>query len=247
MRERPPLDKALDAYREQVLRWNSQINLISRKATPERLEGLILQCRNSWKRLVETETEGFSPNTRLRYFDLGSGAGLPGFIWHVQAAVGGIPIRTLLVEPREKRAWFLNRLNSLDGIPPLEVSARSWEDAAGEDPEAGAGLADATHILISLKALHLTDTMVLAGLAPFLRVGRTTADAPGGIKVLIARFYPPGQAWNEDLARDLEIPPPGEARALSEWKFQGAGGSVLLAESPRGASLVLSRYAANPA
>lgn len=245
MRERPHVDKVLDAYREQVLRWNRQINLISRQATADRLERLILQSRNSWKRLAEDREDGFSPKTRLWYFDLGSGAGLPGFIWHLQAAADGIPIRTRLVEPREKRAWFLDRLNSLAGVAPMEVLADRWENAAGGGGEPN-GPADPTHILISLKALHLTDTEVLNGLIPFLTPLQGTQGPPSGLGVLIARFYPPGQSWSEDLARNLKIPPPGQSLAFRDWEFQGEGGSVLLSKSPRGASLVLSRYIANP-
>lgn len=248
MRERPHIDTVLDAYREQVLRWNRQINLVSRQAPADRLERLILQSRNTWKLLTEAEADDFSPKTRLWYFDLGSGAGLPGFIWHLKAAADGISIRTRLVEPREKRAWFLNRLNGLEGVAPLEVLEDRWEDSAGnclgvDDPSGSMGPTDPTHILISLKALHLTDTEVIGGLIPFLDAAPRD---PGGPKVLIARFYPPGQIWNEDLARNLEIPPSGEARAFSGWEFKGTGGGVLLAKSPRGASLVFSRYKANP-
>ena len=245
MRERPQVDKVLDAYREQVLRWNRQINLVSRQATADRLERLILQSRNSWKRLAEDQEDGFSPNNRLWYFDLGSGAGLPGFIWHLQATVEGIPIRTRLVEPREKRAWFLDRLNSLAGVAPLEVLAERWENAAGGGEEPN-GPADPTHVLISLKALHLTDTEVLDGLIPFLTPPQRAQGAPFDLKVLIARFYPPGQAWSEDLAQDLKIPPAGKFQTFPDWEFAGAGGDVLLSNSPRGASLVLSRYVANP-
>ncbi|MEN8006235.1 MAG: RsmG family class I SAM-dependent methyltransferase [Candidatus Krumholzibacteriota bacterium] len=243
MSTRPHLDKVLDAYREQVLRWNRQINLVSRQATRDRLERLILQCRNSWKHLAAAEASGFSPETSLWYFDLGSGAGLPGFIWHLQAAADGIPVRTLLVEPREKRAWFLKRLNSLEGVKPLEVLAGRWENASRGGAGQTAEPANPTNILISLKALHLTDTEVLDGLVPFLPAAE---QVPGGLELLIARFYPPGQDWNEDLARDLEIPPAGEAWVIPGWEFQGAGGGVLLSKSPRGASLVLSPYRITP-
>ncbi len=246
MRERPYVDRVLDAYREQVLRWNRQINLVSRQAPADRLERLILQSRNTWKLLTEAEAIDFSPRTRLWYFDLGSGAGLPGFIWHLEAVSAGIAVRTRLVEPREKRAWFLNRLNSLDGVEPLEVLEDRWENAAGDhpsvdDPSGVQDLTDPTQALISLKALHLTDTTVLGGLVPFLSRG---PGASRDLRILITRFYPPGQVWNEDLALDLEIPPSGEARAFPGWEFQGTGGGVLLAKSPRGASLVFSRYIA---
>jgi hypothetical protein len=227
-----------------VLRWNRQINLVSRKASVGLLEHLILQCRHGWVRLAETGLSGLSSESRLWYFDLGSGGGLPGFIWHVQATEAGIPVRTLLVEPREKRAWFLDRLNGLAEVTPLGVWADRWGSDTEDDPrqpvEPDDGLDNPTHILVSLKALHLTDTEVLEGLVPFMPADLGSSEAP---KILIARFYPPGQAWNEELAQNLEIPPPGETRTFPGWEFQGEGGSVLLAKSSRGASLVLSPYA----
>ena len=243
MRERPRLDRILDAYREQVLRWNRQINLVSRQASAGLLERLVLQCRHSWTRLMEENLSDLSAESRLWYFDLGSGGGLPGFIWHVQAAEARIPIRTLLVEPREKRAWFLDRLNGLNEVAPFGVWADRWGSSAGDNPwspdDLVGGMDNPTHILVSLKALHLTDAEVLAGLVPFMSADPGASGAP---KVLIARFYPPGQVWSEDLAQNLEIPPSGETRTFPGWDFQGEGGSVLLASSPGGASLVLSPY-----
>lgn len=247
MRERPRLDRVLDAYREQVLRWNRQINLVSRQASVVLLERLILQCRHGWTRLTEAGLSDLSPESRLWYFDLGSGGGLPGFIWHVQATEAGIPVRTLLVEPREKRAWFLDRLKGLAEVAPLGVWAERWGDDTGGDSWSSANRADGldspTHILISLKALHLTDTEVLEGLAPFMPADAGGSGAP---KILIARFYPPDQAWDEELAQNLEIPPAGDTRTFPGWELQGEGGSVLLADSPLGASLVLSPYASRP-
>ena len=145
---------------------------------------------------------------------------------------------------RRKRAWFLNRLNSLDGVAPLEVLAGRWDNSAGGEPGAANELDDPTHILISLKALHLTDPEVLGGLIPFLPQSQDTPAASGDLKVLIARFYPPGQTWSDDLAQDLKIPPSGEVQAFPDWEFRGTGGSVLLSKAPQGASLVLSRYIA---
>lgn len=243
MRERPRLDRVLDSYREQVLRWNRQINLVSRQASAGLLERLILQCRNGWVRLMEADLGDLSPDSRLWYFDLGSGGGLPGFIWHAQTTEAGIPVRSLLVEPREKRAWFLDRLNGLAEVAPFGVWDERWGGDTGGDPWLSAdktdGLDIPTHILVSLKALHLTDPEVLEGLAPFMPADLGGSEPP---KLLIARFYPPGQVWSEELAQNLEIPPSGETRTLPGWEFQGKGGSVLLAHSPRGASLVLSPY-----
>ena len=228
----PILDQLLEEYRRQVLRWNRQINLISRQESPDRLEGLIQQCREAWDHLASSEEAGWPAASGLWYFDLGSGAGLPGFVWHAQAARAGQKIRTWLVEPREKRAWFLDRLNHLEKTEPMTVVAGRWGEVEIETP---ASESPPSHILISLKALHLTDTEVLDGLAPWL---------PGQAEssLLLARFYPPEQRWSQELEEELEILPSGAERTRGGRVFRSKGGRVLAPGSSRGASLVLVEY-----
>ncbi len=228
----PILDPLLEEYRRQVLRWNRQINLISRQESPDRLEGLIQQCREAWDHLASSEEAWWSAASRLWYFDLGSGAGLPGFVWHAQAARAGLKIRTWLVEPREKRAWFLDRLNHLEKTEPMTVVAGRWGEAEIETP---ASEPPPSHILISLKALHLTDAEVLDGLTPWLS-GQAESS------LLLARFYPPEQRWNKEIQEELEILPAGAERTQGGRVFRGKGGRVLSPASSRGASLVLAEY-----
>jgi hypothetical protein len=232
------LDKVLKGYCEQVLRWNRQINLISRRDSADTLEDLVEQCHEAWNELMEA---GKLQSVGLLWlFDLGSGGGLPGFIWHAQAEAANLPIRTWLVEPREKRAWFLNRLNGLLGANPTTVLAGRW----GEIDDFGPFAEEATPsvALVSLKALHLTDSEVLAGLAPVLADSLAGSASIGPLKVLIARFYPPEQVWTTVLARDLEIPAAGTALSFAGLAFEGQGGTVQPPGSPEGASLVLSEY-----
>ena len=228
----PILDPLLEEYRRQVLRWNRQINLISRQESPDRLEGLIQQCREAWDHLISSEEAWWSAASRLWYFDLGSGAGLPGFVWHAQAARAGLEIRTWLVEPREKRAWFLDRLNHLEKTDPMTVVVGRWGELEIETP---ASELPPSHILISLKALHLTDAEILAGLAPWL---------PGKVEssLLLARFYPPEQGWNKELEEELEILPAGTEWIRGGRVFRSKGGRILAPGSSRGASLVLGEY-----
>ena len=247
MSSRQHLDRLLNDYRRQVLRWNRQINLVSRLDTEEMLQGLIHQCRGAWDRLTASGSAGLSSAADLWYFDLGSGAGLPGFVWHAQAVAGGLPVRTWLVEPREKRAWFLNRLNNLGCPEPVIVRSARWGDLAGDDFGVPAGEPAPSHVLISLKALHLTDVQVLEGLNPLLSHLGPVAGDGGPVTVLIVRFYPPEQAWNQKLADDLEIPGPGGVHDLAGRSFRGLGGKILPALSPRGAGLVLSAYMTDPA
>jgi hypothetical protein len=233
----------LDDYRNLVLRWNRRINLITRRDTAGRLDKLIHQCRNGWDRLADSDTAGLAEASRLWYFDLGSGGGLPGVVWHVQMVAAKLPVRTILVEPREKRAWFLERVAHLVGPDSLHVWAHRWEDAPKEglgDPHLAAR---PSHVLISLKALKLSDTTVLAGLAPILEAGGTQeASAEDTPTILIARFHPPDQKWSKGLADELGIPEAGHLHSTPSFLFQSRGGRVLAPATLPGASLVLSEY-----
>ena len=237
------MEPILHEYRKLVLRWNPQINLISRQDTASRLGVLIGQCREAWELLTAKDTSSLAKATGLWYFDLGSGGGLPGAVWHLQMAAVGIPVWTLLVEPREKRAWFLERVAHLIGPESLEVEADRWGELTGEKWAAKVPVDTPSHILISMKALRLPDSAVLEGLAPFLEHARGLAEGGGPwISLTIARFYPPKQEWNDELADELDIPVAGQLRQTRSHAFQAEGGRVLSPATLRGASLILSLY-----
>jgi hypothetical protein len=105
------------------------------------------------------------------------------------------------------------------------------------------GKSGPARVVVSLKALHLTDSEVLAGLAPAL-AGALEAKAP--VRVVVARFYPPEQVWTAVLAEDLEIPARGRVFTHGGLSFEGKGGVILSPESPAGASLVISEYSTLP-
>jgi hypothetical protein len=243
MNQRRHLDDLLNEYRRQVLRWNRQINLVSRQDTDDLLQGLIHQCRGCWDRLASSDKFDVSAASNLWYFDLGSGGGLPGFVWHAQAIAAGLPVSTWLVEPREKRAWFLNRLNNLKVTRQVTVLESRWGEVADGDTGQDEGAPHPSHVLISLKALRLTDAEVLEGLIPFLS---HSGAVPGGIRVQIARFYPPKQPWNRFLRANLDISPRGDTKSCAGLEFQALGGGVLPAVSLRGAGLVYSGYLTTP-
>jgi hypothetical protein len=142
-------------YQKGVLRWNRQFNLISRQDAETRISRLVRECLagaealpRSLDSLHEDLSKIFYCNelkrycgeclSRLRYVDIGSGAGLPGLIWHAwltQAldAIAGAQrpaLRTVLCEPRSKRAWFLERMIRELDLEDIEVLEQSW--AAGE-------------------------------------------------------------------------------------------------------------------
>lgn len=201
----PQAEALLRDFRGEVLRWNKQVSLVSRKEPAKIFDRLMAQCRMGLDVLLAANPEGLVEAPRREYYDLGSGGGLPGIVWHVLLSERSLVTDTVLVEPREKRAWFLERLRSLADMPEFEVSASRWGDESLiADPEPG------TVTLISLKALKLTDPEILAGLPdPEKRAG-----------LVIARYYPPGEPFTPALASELEIPEPGR---LSDGDDPGAG------------------------
>lgn len=216
-----PAPDWLVRYRDEVLRWNASINLVSRRDTVARLDALLAQCDDAGRRLLSAHPLA----APVLYLDLGAGGGLPGVPWHGLLHAAGLGPASWLVEPREKRAWFLERVAR--ALPPgCGVLQGAWGDVAPPAPVRAAS------ILLSLKALRLDDGQVLAGLAPF---------AEGPARVTIARFHPHDQRWSQALAAGLAIPAPGEEHPSAPGAVLLAAG-LLPAVGPEGASLVVSRY-----
>lgn len=222
----------LAAYRAEVLRWNSQINLVSRRDPARRLDALIDQCDRAFSALVAAYRQTIAGS--VLYCDLGAGGGLPGFIWHERLLRESVRVTSWLVEPREKRAWFLERVARLGGPPAYGVLQGRWGAVAAATAE------PADTVLISLKALRLTDAEVLEGLAT-LRQGWGTLSG----RVVIARFQPPATVWTADLATALGWA--GAGQPLGPWR--GADAAVLPVGGPgRGdAALAVCSYAAGAA
>ncbi len=222
-------DGLLEAFRQELLRWNRQINLVSRQETEDRLESLFAQCRSGVP-VVEAWLNEGRDKSSVWYFDLGSGGGLPGVLWHVLLSAK-FTLSTHLVEPREKRAWFLERIGTLSGMPPFQVVNGRWGDGltAVSGPPADS-------VVVSLKALKLTDDEVLAGLVGFVDGG---GPAPG---IMIARYFPPKQVWSKDVADSLSVPPPGQVVECGRAKLISVHSGVVNLGPAAGSSLVVSSY-----
>ncbi|MBD3220515.1 hypothetical protein GF314_04665, partial [bacterium] len=141
-----------DRHRDEVLRWNRQMSLVSRVDPEPRVDALVRECRAAWTLLRAAGVGDAAPEATV-WIDLGSGAGFPGVVWAIEREHGGgiaAPGKGLLVEPREKRAWFLNRcLRTLD-LACTSVLAARW--GAGPAVQELGGLREA---IISLKAIRL--------------------------------------------------------------------------------------------
>ena len=228
----------LTAFAAALMRWNRTMNLVSRDQSSRVVENLLNQCldggRALWERLDRECWLPSTPRGTLFYCDLGSGGGLPGLVWHHLFSRQFPHLETLLVEPREKRAWFLRRQSELAGSPAHAVLEAGWGEAPfapGLRQEAGGD--NDSLMIISLKALHLTDPQVLAGLAATWQ-----GDLPG--RLVVARYYPAGQRLDGELVRHLALPRPGQE--LAGWLAHSS--EVLTWPTSKGqdAGLVLSFF-----
>jgi len=226
---------ALNRYRSEVERWNRQINLVSRRGGRDGLRNLIAQttaaCRAALDALAEADPQPGS----LAYIDLGSGAGLPAYPWHLAMTQRFAEMATLLVEPREKRAWFLHRLPAVTGAAPWTVACGRWGEIVVDLP-----VARPAAVVISLKALHLTDAEVLAGLAGVRFAG---AGPASGCRISILRFVP-ADADVCELSGKVEAADPGSDLQVDGGRFRSRGLGLVATPALRAhrASLSLSAY-----
>ena len=195
------IKSALLRYRTEVLRWNASFSLISRIDTTERLEDLIEESVSSFETLtelvlpaVESSLPGLAPP--LHYVDIGSGAGIPGLAWHLLSSELGFGgrehIGSILVEPRHKRAWFLERAAEIMGLCEIRVGEDQWGPrSALRCNDLPAGLTG----VISLKALRITDDEIIAGWRRYRGRGGGAADDT----LVICRLH----GWPCDLDDDL--------------------------------------------
>jgi hypothetical protein len=194
------------ALGHEISRWNRQINLVSRVDTPARIENLQRQCQEGW-RLVRGVIGAQPWGDFLGYADVGSGAGLPGLIWAAELAALGGRAPTVLVEPREKRAWFLRRAARAMGLGEVRVLCERWGEGVVPILAGEAGL------LISLKALRLTDGELLAG------VDRGFVEFPGTARIVVARFLESSEL-RQEVVEDMFVLPAGGADTA--WRLMGA-------------------------
>jgi len=112
---------ALSTYLDEIVNWNNRVALVSRRSTKSVVERLVGQSVGLWE-LVSAHSD-VPPSS---YVDVGTGAGFPGIIWKMLA-----PDSTgLLVERREKKATFLDRVVRVLGFSDIEVYSGDARDAS---------------------------------------------------------------------------------------------------------------------
>jgi hypothetical protein len=275
-----PVKGTWDRYHQELLRWNRQINLVSRFQGEANLSILTRDCWDTaevlpkvlslysadwaaefWGRDEATsdpliasagaspsETNGKqssglageSPVTRLVYVDIGSGAGFPGIVWHVwlhrrlerQIKAKHISSKTTLVEPRQKRAWFLHRVKRLLDLKDLRIWEKRWEDCNREGQSSHRSW-EKTLWLFSLRALKMSDETVIASWQEASGLSSLGASD----RLLICRFRPAGSTIELSLQEELCLPDlqitPGQDSALTDsaWALVNCGQNVSLLTS----------------
>jgi hypothetical protein len=220
MTERPSgVGQRLSVLEAEIARWNQQINLVTRVNTRATLKSLIDQCQQGWA-LVNGALGEIGGYEKSVYIDLGSGSGLPGLVWAAERHGVGRDSLNILVEPRDKRAWFLQRAARAMGLDQVAVVAARW----GEQVVPGIPAVPAA-VLVSMKALHLEDAEVLAGIK---------AALPGVTppRIAVCRFLEPAQRSHEWLEERFVA-----GGGVAGWRLEGA--VVLGGDNPR---LLLTRY-----
>jgi hypothetical protein len=191
----------------EIIRWNRRFNLVSRVDTERCVGRLLDQSLAAWRAVAAARLvpRGPEETERFLYADVGSGAGFPGVVWSCELARSGARFGSVLVEPRDRRAWFLERVVSRLRIEHTAVIADRWGTpkveavlavaAAERDPPEIEAKSVATRrcgLLVSLKALKLDDGALLAGLrgttvervefVTVVRFLRTDASTAAGAK-----------------------------------------------------------------
>ncbi len=200
------LDTARCAIRDEILRWNPVMNLVSRQDSPRVLDRLLDHCTAGFH-LVEQGLATLGIDCRdMCYVDVGAGNGLPGLLWAAGFAGCGGHGPYWLVEPRKRRAWFLARVARQEPFPDIAVVAGRWGDLLPGPSSSGA-------ILISMKALRLTEPEVLEGLEQGF--GSTDSGDEAPQRVVIVRFLGPEPVQDAEMAHDLQVNRPV---AGSRWQ-----------------------------
>jgi hypothetical protein len=197
------LERQLLDFAQDVLRWNERFSLISRVEPKILLPQLIDECRAAFVALFGAGSLlgcAGRPDSLL-YLDLGTGGGFPGLIWHLLfcEAARQDHRETLCFEPRDKRAWFLEQCTGRLEAERFSVFAESWGRKMPSAQDHDVDLDGLDQVVISMKALRLTDAEVLGAWRRFAGEGLRP-------DITIARFVGEGYVLDPAAAKDLELP-----------------------------------------
>ena len=135
----------LEAYADEILKWNPKINLISRSTVA-----------NIWQRHIEDSVQVFFPDQKTRkWVDIGSGAGLPGLVVAILAKTESPKTQVTLIESDQRKGAFCRSV-----IRKLDLNAKVLSERIESAPSQGADIVSARALaplssLMSYANLHL--------------------------------------------------------------------------------------------
>lgn len=111
----------LGRYLEEVLLWNPRVGLISKQDPERTVARLVADSMFLWDQAITVSSAG----DVARIVDVGSGGGFPGVVWKLISPKTSV----LLVERREKKATFLDRLPAVLGLDGLDIYSGGAQEA----------------------------------------------------------------------------------------------------------------------
>jgi 16S rRNA (guanine527-N7)-methyltransferase len=118
--------EALAHYVGDILRWNDEIGLVSKKEPLAACERLLIESAEFGAVVAATVTPG---ETRVRVADVGSGAGFPGIVWRWLYPQWDL----VLVERRDRKAAFIEHLVPHLRLRDIEVVAADARELSRRD------------------------------------------------------------------------------------------------------------------
>lgn len=123
----PSAAEQIAAYLEELLRWNQRINLVGR-CTPEQALDRHIDDSLAFLRVLEApEVAAVEPAGP--WYDIGSGAGLPGLVLGLARPAS----RWILVEPIGKKNSFAQHAAGILGADGVEVRGTRLEHLEREE------------------------------------------------------------------------------------------------------------------
>jgi 16S rRNA (guanine527-N7)-methyltransferase len=124
--------RALECFLDELLRWNPQLGLVSKRDTPGVVIRLIRQSVDLWDFACDAIGEARLGGIE-RVVDIGSGGGFPGLIWKMLS-----PSREfLLIERKERKVAFLERAIARSSLAGVSALAADLRDVARRESYAG--------------------------------------------------------------------------------------------------------------
>ncbi len=191
--------QGLALYLGMLCRWNRQINLVGPKKAEEIFADLFWDSFHLALFIQKLEHAPSALPPQPRCWDLGAGAGIPG-----------IPLRLLwqkgeyaLIEPRQKRALFLENVLARLNLPATRLFAQSAEEFfARKEAQPGADLILSRAFMPWKALLEFVETRLAEKGIVLIMASEPPEDAlPQCWQVLESYKYTPGLQYMPNLGK----------------------------------------------